>query len=123
MDVRFEGQTRKAEEERLERQTKFGDGLVKKVPLGLRSRPTGRAGGAVPELSSEEDESLTATPGSKGENDDVEDENDDGNDGSDSAAITPSPKRKRRGSNGRRPRKHAKKDFEEELPTEETMNL
>ena len=88
--------------------------------MGLRSRPTGRGGGALPELSSDDDgdddTSATASPGNKGDDND-----DDGGDDAESMTSTPTPKKRRRGSKGRCGKKRAKKDFEEELPTEETI--
>ena len=120
MDTKYEGITRNAEEERLSRETGIGDALVKKIPLGLRSRPTGRGGGALPEQSSDDDgdddTSATASPGNKGDDND-----DDGGDDAESMTSTPTPQKRRRGSKGRCGKKRAKKDFEEELPTEETI--
>ena len=124
MDVKFEGQTRKAEEEELNRQTQLGDAFVKKVPLGLRGRPTGKNAGALLELSDDDDDgqtSATASPAGKTENHDAEDADGDDVEDGEGSGDTPSPKRKRRASKGRKSAKRGKKDFAEELPTEDTI--
>ena len=130
VDVKFEGQMRKAEEEELNRQTQLGDAFVKKVPLRLRGRPTGKNAGALLELSDDDDDddddddgqtSATASPASKTENHDAEDADDDDVEDGEGSGDTPSPKRKRRASKGRKSAKRGKKDFAEELPTEDTM--